>query len=189
MMFMHKCLYALLMSSLVLADSLADFFSLLSPEKNDLMKTFIEIEEFRNFTLIGSENVYAENGKLVEIRTIELHWPKYPFWHENNLKNLTAFYSSTSNIDYREYDESGNLTAETFAGDNVKFVITDGHKLLEKSITLESVDLVEEAIKQLEITDGNLSVLKYDENGQFINDGSKIIPEYLVRLAKYAKRG
>lgn len=49
------------------------------------------------------------------------------------------------------------------------------------------MDLVEQAIKQLQITDGKLSVLKYDENGHFIRDGSNIIPEYLVRFAIHRK--
>ncbi|XP_066142031.1 uncharacterized protein [Euwallacea fornicatus] len=163
------------------------------------------IEEIRsfgsNFTLVGSENVYSENGDLKEVRTLELFLPQN-FTHLRNEHSASFSQAVQDAFDQQQYiqmvsalgiGELDMVSQRLIDADRVLSQIYITGNLIaitEQNFTVVNqtaitVNTIEEAIKDFIKKTGGFnasfsSYLAFDKEGKLIKSKSTVHPEHFI---------
>ncbi|KAF7285943.1 hypothetical protein GWI33_008915 [Rhynchophorus ferrugineus] len=160
----------------------------------------ISTNDVSNVTLVASQNILDANGDLTEIRTIEL------FLHNlaeptktatlgsipDTFNNNEEYYSSKMipgleiDLASAKYDENGEIIQLGLVNKHQKIFFVDGVYFMNKTINVENYEDATKTIRLLrENEETKVTVLKYDENMQFLPSYSTIFPPHLVTITNF----
>ncbi|XP_060522158.1 uncharacterized protein LOC132699457 [Cylas formicarius] len=155
-------------------------------------------DEDINVTLVAAQDVYGDDGVLREIRTVELFLPKLKTGDRLQLTNNDDDDDDTSVHEIRRnfdalaklgfdneissvvYEKNGDVVEAMYLDASQMYVFEDGIHYSNRSRVVITQNDLEAVIKVLQQRNELVSVINFDANGKYVDEGSEVVPELLA---------